>query len=76
MSGHRGADCRPQHQHAAKNAEVTAAAQAFVRSSNPDDQMFVVNFNEKVYLGLSAAIRFTDSPPNCETPSRPHRSGA
>ena len=42
--------------------EVTAAAQAFVRSSNPDDQMFVVNFNEKVYLGLSAAIRFTDSP--------------
>ena len=41
--------------------EVTAAAQAFVRSSNRDDQMFVVNFNEKVYLGLPAAIRFTDS---------------
>ena len=41
--------------------EVTAAAQAFVRSSNRDDEMFVVNFNEKVYLGLPAAIRFTDS---------------
>jgi Ca-activated chloride channel homolog len=41
--------------------EVTAAAQAFVRSSNRDDEMFVVNFNEKVYLGLSGAIRFTDS---------------
>jgi len=24
--------------------------------------MFVVNFNEKVYLGLPAAIPFTDSP--------------
>jgi len=23
--------------------------------------MFVVNFNEKVYLGLPGAIRFTDS---------------
>ena len=42
-------------------AEVTAATQAFVRSSNRDDEMFVVNFNEKVYLGLPSAIRFTDS---------------
>ena len=42
-------------------AEVTAAARAFVRSSNRDDEMFVVNFNEKVSLGLPGAIRFTDS---------------
>jgi VWFA-related protein len=42
-------------------AEVTAATRAFVRSSNRDDEMFVVNFNEKVYLGLPGAIRFTDS---------------
>ena len=42
-------------------AEVTAAARAFVRSSNRDDEMFVVNFNEKVYLGLPGAIRFTDN---------------
>ena len=41
--------------------EVTAAAQAFVRSSNRDDEMFVVNFNERVYLGLPGAIRFTDN---------------
>jgi len=41
--------------------EVTAAARAFVQSSNRDDEMFVVNFNEKVFLGLPAAIRFTDS---------------
>jgi len=42
-------------------AEVTAAARAFVRSSNREDEMFVVNFNEKVSLGLPGAIRFTDS---------------
>ena len=44
-----------------KLAEVTAAARTFVRSSNREDEMFVVNFNEKVSLGLPGAIRFTDS---------------
>ena len=44
-----------------KMQEVTAAARAFVRSSNREDEMFVVNFNERVYLGLPDAIRFTDS---------------
>jgi VWFA-related protein len=44
-----------------KLAEVTAAARAFVRSSNREDEMFVVNFNEIVSLGLPVAIRFTDS---------------
>ena len=42
-------------------AEVTAAAQAFVRSSNREDEMFVVNFNERVSLGLPGTIGFTDS---------------
>ena len=44
-----------------KLAEVTAAARTFVRVSNREDQMFVVNFNENVTLGLPDAIRFTDS---------------
>jgi Ca-activated chloride channel family protein len=44
-----------------KLADVTAGARAFVRSSNPNDQMFVVNFNEKVSLGLPARMRFSDS---------------
>jgi len=44
-----------------KLAEVTAAARAFVQSSNPKDQMFVVNFNEKVALGLMAGLHFSDS---------------
>jgi Ca-activated chloride channel homolog len=43
----------------AKLAEVTAGAKAFVRSSNTDDQMFVVNFNKTVSLGLPDSIGFT-----------------
>jgi Ca-activated chloride channel homolog len=44
-----------------KLAEVSAAARTFVRSSNREDEMFVVNFNEKVSLGLPGTIRFTSS---------------
>lgn len=44
-----------------KLAEVAAAARTFVRSSNREDEMFVVNFNEHVSLGLPGTIRFTDS---------------
>ena len=44
-----------------KLEEVIAAARTFVRSSNPEDEMFVVNFNEKVSLGLPGTIRFTNS---------------
>jgi VWFA-related protein len=45
----------------AKLPEVTAAARAFARSSNREDEMFVVNFNEKVSLGLARTTRFTNS---------------
>ena len=44
-----------------KLADVTAGARAFVRSSNASDQMFVVNFNETVSLGLPIGVRFSDS---------------
>jgi Ca-activated chloride channel family protein len=43
-----------------KLEHVTAAARTFVQSSNPEDQMFVVNFNEKVTLGLPDSIQFTN----------------
>ncbi len=42
-----------------KLAEVSAAARIFVHSSNPADQIFVVNFNEKVTFGLPSAIQFS-----------------
>lgn len=44
-----------------KLGEVIAAARTFVHSSNRNDEMFVVNFNEKVSLGLPAAVRFTNN---------------
>ncbi len=50
-----------------KLAEVTAAARAFVQSSNRQDEMFVVNFNEHVSLGLPPNIKFTDSVAELET---------
>ncbi|MFN0103776.1 MAG: VWA domain-containing protein [Bryobacteraceae bacterium] len=45
-----------------KLPEVVAAARTFVKSSGAEDEMFVVNFNEKVTLGLPRAIRFTNRP--------------
>lgn len=44
-----------------KRADVIAAALVFARSSNPQDQMFVVKFNEKVSFGLPDNTLFTDS---------------
>lgn len=43
-----------------KRRDVIAAAMAFARSSNPQDQMFVVNFNERVSFGLPGSMPFTD----------------
>ncbi len=45
-----------------KLPHVIAAARTFAQSSNPEDQMFIVNFYEKVTLGLPAAMPFTDRP--------------
>jgi len=42
-----------------KIREVVAAAGTFARSSNPDDQMFVVNFSDTASLGLPDHVRFT-----------------
>jgi VWFA-related protein len=43
-----------------KRDNVIAAALAFVRSSNSQDQMFVINFNDHVSFGLPADMPFTD----------------
>lgn len=43
-----------------KRAEVITAALAFADSSNPQDQMFLVNFNERVSFGLPRGTPFTD----------------
>jgi Ca-activated chloride channel family protein len=58
-----------------KLAEVSAAARTFVHSSNRDDEMFVVNFNEKVSLGLPGSLRFTDSTTELEKAITSSRGG-
>jgi Ca-activated chloride channel homolog len=45
-----------------KLASVTAAARTFIQSSSPEDQMFVVNFNENITRGLPTATPFTNRP--------------
>jgi Ca-activated chloride channel family protein len=44
-----------------KRKDVTAAALAFVRASNPRDEMFIVNFNERVTFGLPDTRLFSAS---------------
>jgi Ca-activated chloride channel homolog len=43
-----------------KREDVARAALAFASASNPEDEMFVVKFNERVYLGLPPSIPFTN----------------
>jgi len=49
-----------------KRHDVIAAAMRFARSSNPQDQMFVINFNENVSFGLPSTTPFTDQPAQLE----------
>ena len=49
-----------------KRPEVISAALAFARSSNAQDQMFVVSFNENVTFGLPDGTPFTDKEPQLE----------
>ncbi len=50
----------------AKRKDVAAAAVAFAGSSNPLDEMFVIDFNEKVTLGLPSTELFSASPSELE----------
>ncbi len=42
-----------------KREDVSDAALAFMHASNPSDEMFVVNFNDRVTLGLPATTLFS-----------------
>ena len=50
-----------------KLAEVTAAVSAFAHSSNPQDEMFVVDFNDDVWLQILGGKPFTHSAKDLET---------
>jgi Ca-activated chloride channel homolog len=46
----------------AKSKEVIEGAMAFVEESNPQDEEFIVNFADKITLGLPANVPFTSNP--------------
>src|SRR3984893_1593380 len=50
-----------------KRSDVIDAALAFARSSNPEDQVFVVNFNEHVSMGLPGNVPFAVNQEQLET---------
>ena len=43
-----------------KKAEIVTAALTFVTQSNPKDELFLINFNDRVYFGLPDDLPFTD----------------
>ncbi len=43
-----------------KKPDVVTASLVFVQSSNPQDEVFVINFNDKVRRGLPDIVPFTD----------------
>jgi len=43
-----------------KKPEIVTAALTFVTQSNPKDEVFLVNFNDRVRMGLPEGVQFTD----------------
>jgi VWFA-related protein len=43
-----------------KRPEVVTAAMAFISASNPKDEVFVINFNDRVNRGLPEGVLFSD----------------
>ncbi|HET8547147.1 MAG TPA: VWA domain-containing protein [Bryobacteraceae bacterium] len=44
-----------------KRPEVITAALTFAGKSNPQDEVFLVNFNDRAWLGLPENVKFTDN---------------
>src|SRR5579864_3451908 len=44
-----------------KRTEVIAAALEFIKASNPQDEVFVINFNERAKHGLPDTVLFSDN---------------
>src|SRR5207249_3860935 len=45
-----------------KRASVLAAAETFIKESNPQDEVFVLNFNDTVKRGLPESTPFSSDP--------------
>jgi len=46
-----------------KRPEVITAALSFITASNPQDEVFIINFNETVHRGLPDTVLFSDNVP-------------
>jgi Ca-activated chloride channel homolog len=44
-----------------KKHEIVTAALTFVKNSNPQDEVFIINFNDRVLKGLPPGVDFTDN---------------
>ncbi len=44
-----------------KRSAVTTAAVSFIEASKPGDELFVVNFNERAFLGLPSDVSFSNN---------------
>jgi len=53
----------------ARQAATVTAALSFIKASNPDDETFVVNFNDSAAMGLPSNIIFPKIRRSCEPPS-------
>ncbi len=58
-----------------KMSDVVAAAVAFTRSANQEDELFTINFNERVTLGLPEITLFSSSTEELERALRRPLSG-
>ncbi len=57
-----------------KRSDVNLAGLAFVDASNPKDQIFVMDFNDKVLPGLPEGVAFTDNVAMLRTALTKHRT--
>jgi Ca-activated chloride channel family protein len=52
---------------APKRSDVLAAAQIFIEESNPQDEIFILHFNDRVTRGLPPDVLFSDDPAQLRT---------
>ena len=62
-AGHRRSADRCQRQHGAESHMVIAASMAFSKAMNPQDEFFVLGFNEHIHTPLPPRKPFTNSEP-------------
>lgn len=58
-----------------RHGVVLAGGEAFVRASHPEDELFILSFNERVHVGLPPTVPFTSHPSLLRAALRQYRAG-